>query len=292
MTLRDAMERFFAYLLSEKGDSRRTVEAYEGDLRQFQDLIGEKPAEELGLSDYDDYLAFLTSKGYSKTSLVRKAMAVKGFYRFLKGENVLRVTLGEMEVPKKGRSLPRVLTDREVRLLFQSQEAETFKGLLNLTMMEVCYSCGLRVSELCNLKLGQVNVPDGYLKIRGKGDKERIVPMNQECRFYLSEYLDRRKGLKTKERNLFLHEDRGRVSRQYFYLELRKAAEKAGLGSDVHPHMLRHSFATTLLENGAPIRQVQELLGHSQVETTMIYTKVSSKMKREGYDKAMGEGED
>ncbi len=288
MKIAEAMENYLVYLMAEKGDSKKTIDAYENDLHQFLRFTKKEQAEKLTLLDYEDHLAYLTSEGLSKASLSRKATTIKGFYRFLKNEGVITVSLGEMELPKRSIRLPRTLSDQEIRKLFGSVSTESYKGLLNLSMMELCYSCGLRVSELCNLKIDQANVQDGYLKIRGKGDKERMVPMNRECQSYLTLYLKERKALKkTKGKNLFLHQDGSPVSRQYFFLALRKYGKEAGLGENIHPHMLRHSFATTLLENGAPIRQVQELLGHSKVETTMIYTQVSTRLKREGYDKAM-----
>lgn len=288
MKIAEAMENYLVYLMTEKGDSKKTIDAYENDLHQFLRFTKKEQAEKLTLLDYEDHLAYLTSEGLSKASLSRKATTIKGFYRFLKNEGVITVSLGEMELPKRSIRLPRTLSDQEIRKLFECVSTESYKGLLNLSMMELCYSCGLRVSELCNLKIDQANVQDGYLKIRGKGDKERMVPMNRECQSYLALYLKERKALKkTKGKNLFLHQDGSPVSRQYFFLALRKYGKEAGLGENIHPHMLRHSFATTLLENGAPIRQVQELLGHSKVETTMIYTQVSTRLKREGYDKAM-----
>lgn len=287
MTTGEAIEGFLVYLLAEKGDSKKTIAAYEVDLRGFKEFVQDKAASSLCGEDLSDFLLSESGKGYKKATIVRKAMAVRGLFRYLKGEGILSIVLGDLDMPKNEKKLPRTLSDGEIRKLFERQDASTYKGLLDLTMMELCYSCGLRVSELCNLPLEEVNLRQGYLKILGKGDKERMVPMSKECLSYLSLYIEARSKIKKMKKNLFLHEDGKPVSRQYFFLALRKAAKDAGIQTPVHPHMLRHSFATTLLENGAPIRQVQELLGHAQVETTMIYTHVSHRLKRESYDRSM-----
>ena len=287
MTIREAIEGFLTYLASEKGDTKRTLNCYTIDLLAFEKMTKKERAEDLDSQDYVDYLLQLAEQGLSKATLVRKGMALRGLYRYLKMEGKIDVLLSNLKTPEKEKRLPKTLSDEEIRRLFQSIETGDYKGLLDLTMMELCYSCGLRVSELVSLRMDQINVKGKYLKILGKGNKERMVPISQEADSYLQLYLKERKTKRKAGKVLFVHKDGKPTSRQYFFLMLRKRAKEAGITTPVHPHMLRHSFATTLLENGAPIRQVQELLGHSQVETTMIYTHVSSRLKKEAYDRAM-----
>lgn len=289
MTLTEAKESFLTFLSAEKGDSAKTLECYGRDLDDFVAFLNNKDCRDLAIGDYQDFLLSLSEKGYRKSSIVRKSMAVRGLYRFLKNEGIADVILSEMKTPKKEEKLPQTLTDEEVRQLFSSVDTLSYKGLLDLAMMTFCYGCGLRVSELVDMRQDQLNLAGGYVKILGKGGKERILPIGKEAQSYLSLYSARRKKerIRKGKKYLFVHKDGSKVSRQYFFLMLRKRAEEAGIGRKVHPHMLRHTFATTLLEHGAPIRQVQEMLGHSQVETTMIYTHVSTRLKQEAYDKAM-----
>lgn len=287
MTIREAIESFLTFLASEKGDAKKTLDCYRTDLLFFEKETKKEKAEDLNSDDYLSFLLKLSEKGYSKASLSRKAMALRGLYRYLKGEGKIDVLLSNLKTPEREKRLPKTLKDSEIRQLFQSVETTDYKGLLDLTMMELCYSCGLRVSELVCLRIDQINFKGNYLKVTGKGNKERIVPISKEASSYLALYMKERRTKKKAGKVLFVHKDGSPTSRQYFFLMLRKRAKEAGIKTPLHPHMLRHSFATTLLENGAPIRQVQELLGHSQVETTMIYTHVSATLKKEAYDKAM-----
>ena len=287
MTVAEAIEEFLTFLVGEKGDSKKTLECYTQDLREFQEHVGGKPAEELDVDDFQSFLLVLNEKGLSKATLARKGMAVRGLYKYLKGEGKIDILLSGLKIPGRAKRLPETLQDSEIRQLFSAIGTEDYKGSLDMAMMELCYCCGLRVSELVDMRLDQVNLKGGYLKIFGKGGKERVLPIAREAALYLGLYLERRKKITRPKPFLFLHENGLKTSRQYFFLMLRKRAREAGIEKNVHPHMLRHTFATTLLENGAPIRQVQELLGHSQVETTMIYTHVSGRLKKESYDRAM-----
>lgn len=288
MTLHEGIEDFLTYLSAEKGDSKLTLEAYQRDLLDFLDFLGNDfPAENLTFSVFDDYLAYLYDEGLKKSSVTRKAMAIRGMYKYLKGEKVIDVLLSSLKVPDRSKRLPKTLSDKEIRALFASLDTTSDKGLLDMTMIVLCYSAGLRVSELVDLAIDQINRQAEYLRIHGKGDKERLVPLGKESLLYLDLYLSKRLKTRKGGKALFIHKDGRKCTRQYFYLMLKERAKEAGIEKNVHPHMLRHTFATTLLENGAPIRQVQELLGHAQIETTMIYTHVSEKLKLQSYDKAM-----
>lgn len=283
--MNEEIENFLIYLATEKGDSKKTLEAYEKDLQQFFDYFSSKNKKEITLEDFSDYLIYLNDKNYKRTSVIRKSTAIKTFLKFLKNENKTSIVISEIKIPKKERKLPDILTVSEVKLLFSAPDIKTYKGLLDLVMIEMCYYCGLRVSELCNLKIEDINFTALHLKVLGKGSKERIVPFSEELASYLTLYLQRRE--KILNPFLFVHQNGKRVSRQYLFLEIKKYALEKGINKNIHPHLFRHTFATNLLENGANLKQVQALLGHKNIETTEIYTHVSKKKEREIYDKAM-----
>ena len=283
--MNEEIENFLIYLATEKGDSKKTLEAYKKDLQQFFDYFSSKNKKEITLEDFSEYLIYLNDKKYKRTSVIRKSTAIKSFLKFLKNENKTSIVISEIKIPKKERKLPDILTIYEVSLLFSAPDIKTYKGLLDLVMIEMCYYCGLRVSELCNLKIEDINFTALHLKVLGKGSKERIVPFSEELASYLTLYLQRREKLVNPF--IFVHQNGKRVSRQYLFLEIKKYALEKGIKKNIHPHLFRHTFATNLLENGANLRQVQALLGHKNIETTEIYTHVSKKKEREIYDKAM-----
>lgn len=283
--MNEEIENFLIYLATEKGDSKKTLEAYKKDLQQFFDYFSSKNKKEITLEDFSEYLIYLNDKKYKRTSIIRKSTAIKTFLKFLKNENKTSIVISEIKIPKKERKLPDILTISEVSLLFSAPDIKTYKGLLDLVMIEMCYYCGLRVSELCNLKIEDINFTALHLKVLGKGSKERIVPFSEELASYLTLYLHQRE--KIVNPFVFVHQNGKRVSRQYLFLEIKKYALKKGIKKNIHPHLFRHTFATNLLENGANLRQVQALLGHKNIETTEIYTHVSKKKEREIYDKAM-----
>lgn len=283
--MNEEIENFLIYLATEKGDSKKTLEAYKKDLQQFFDYFSSKNKKEITLEDFSEYLIYLNDKKYKRTSVIRKSTAIKTFLKFLKNENKTSIVISEIKIPKKERKLPDILTISEVSLLFSAPDIKTYKGLLDLVMIEMCYYCGLRVSELCNLKIEDINFTALHLKVLGKGSKERIVPFSEELASYLTLYLQRRE--KIVNPFVFVHQNGKRVSRQYLFLEIKKYALEKGIKKNIHPHLFRHTFATNLLENGANLRQVQALLGHKNIETTEIYTHVSKKKEREIYDKAM-----
>lgn len=283
--MNEEIENFLIYLATEKGDSKKTLEAYKKDLQQFFDYFSNKNKKEITLEDFSEYLIYLNDKKYKRASVIRKSTAIKSFLKFLKNENKTSIVISEIKIPKKERKLPDILTISEVSLLFSAPDIKTYKGLLDLVMIEMCYYCGLRVSELCNLKIEDINFTALHLKVLGKGSKERIVPFSEELANYLTLYLQRRE--KIVNPFVFVHQNGKRASRQYLFLEIKKYALEKGIKKNIHPHLFRHTFATNLLENGANLRQVQALLGHKNIETTEIYTHVSKKKEREIYDKAM-----
>lgn len=288
MTLYEASENFLMYLATEKGDSKMTISSYKIDLKEFFDFVKVEDVKDLTADDVSSFVQELSLKGYKKNSLIRKAMCIRLFYKYLKSENLINVSLDELPPIKNDKKLPIYLTVDEVDKIIKSVDKDTPKGLLDLSLIILDFSTGLRVSELVNLKIQNFNFKDSYLKVMGKGNKERIIPYTKETYEIINLYLQKiRNQIKTSKKELFLHPDGKNVSRQYFYLRLKEYAKIAGINKNISPHTLRHTFATFLLNNGAGLKSVQELLGHSNIETTQIYTHLSMKTKLEEYDKKM-----
>lgn len=287
VSTKEASENFLTYLVTEKGDSKKTLEAYQKDLDDFVSFVHNKEACHLALNDASDFIASLYEKNFARRTLVRKATVIRGFYKFLKGEQIIDINLSEIEMPKRTRHLPTYLTLDEIKRLISVTEGENDRLLFLL--VAICLSSGLRVSELVNLRIDNLNLTEGYIKIQGKGNKERIIPLNGDLKASVQDYLKvYRNGLITSNKYLFfLHPDGKRVSRQYFFLKIKELAKKANINKDISPHTLRHTYATLLLNNGAKLKEVQELLGHAQIETTEIYTHVSNQKMLEKYDEYM-----
>ena len=289
MKTKEAYEEFLTYLASEKGDDSKTISAYETDLSQFCDFVKNKDIKELTPEDRDDFLFSLEKKNIKRSSQIRKATTLRGFYKFLKREGLREdLLLSSLVTPKKEKHLPTVLSLEEVKRLFAKPDLSTKRGLLDLALMEVAFSCGLRVSELVELRKDEINRKSGYLKVTGKRKKERLLPIRREALEVMKLYEEKvRSPIKTSSPYFFLHEDGKKVSRQYLFLRLKEYVKSAGINKNVSPHTLRHTYATLLLENGAELREVQELLGHAEIETTQIYTHLSQKKEQEAYEKGM-----
>jgi len=280
----NAVERllgeYIDYLIIEKGLSRNTVKSYLYDLKEYLNFLSERGGGKIRTIDFEGTIEFLSAiegrKGVSTRA--RILSAIKGFHRFLYREEVLdRLEVSELSSPRILKKVPFVLSQEEVERLI-AQPDETTLGLRDRAMLEVAYSAGLRVSELCNLKSEDVDWEILVLRIRGKGNKERIVPFGRKARDALRRYIERSRPLLSKKSispHLFLNYRGSRISRVSFWKLLKKYALAASLPSVITPHTLRHSFATHLLEGGADLRIVQELLGHSSISTTQIYTKLN-----------------
>ena len=281
-------EEFLTYLVTEKGDSIKTIECYKKDLQEFALFLDDKDASLLKVDDLNDFLSMLKSKGLKNNSLIRKSMSVKGFYAFLKRDGIISVAISDLITPKKEERLPDILTIGEIQSILAKPDTSTKKGLLDHTMILICLSCGLRVSELVGLRIDQINAKNGYLRVTGKRNKQRLIPVSKQAVMALNEFVGKvRKESRTKSPLLFVHPDGTEVSRQYFFLQLRKYVRECGIQKKVSPHTLRHSYASILLENGAELRQIQELLGHQDISTTQIYTHISKKKAQEEYDHSM-----
>lgn len=300
MDTSSGISHLLTFLRVDKGLSKNTLLAYESDLRLFESFL-EKRSRRLDQVVHDDLTDFLweeKNKGKSATSLGRYIESLRQFFHFLVGEKLLdQDPTSSLALPKRPERLPKVLTVPEVtRLLNTLYHPEEWSGgrslarkpspvaqeklFRYLSAFELMYATGMRISEVCDLRDNQVDLDATYIRVIGKGNKERVVPFGQTALYFLKQYLALRNVVRRKILNgngkdyLFTSSKGGRMSRATFNIFLRKLSVRAGLKSWVSPHVLRHSFATHLLEGGADLRVVQELLGHADISTTQIYTHV------------------
>lgn len=282
------------YLTVELGLSANTRQAYERDLRLFCKTLGLKNSDALvnvSREQITGYMTQLKEKGLAAATIARKLAAIKAFYRFMTAEGYMDSNPAEVvEAGTKGIKLPRVLSEDEVVRLLNQPDITTAEGFRDRTMLEVLYATGMRVSELINLTLERVDLNMKYIIAFGKGSKERIVPLGSVAAEFLQQYLEKvRPKLTHAGRNtniVFLAFGGHELTRQRFWQIIRTYGRKANINKALTPHILRHSFATHLLDNGADLRSVQELLGHSDISTTQIYTHLTNKRLRDIYAKA------
>lgn len=288
------MQLFLEYLTVELGLSANTRQAYERDLRLFCKTLGFKNSDALvnvNREQITGYMTQLKEKGLAAATIARKLAAIKAFYRFMTTEGYMDANPAEVvEAGTKGIKLPRVLSEDEVVRLLSQPDITTAEGFRDRTMLEVLYATGMRVSELINLTLERVDLNMKYIIAFGKGSKERIVPLGSVAAEFLQQYLEKvRPKLTHAGRNtniVFLAFGGHELTRQRFWQIIRAYGRKANINKALTPHILRHSFATHLLDNGADLRSVQELLGHSDISTTQIYTHLTNKRLRDIYAKA------
>lgn len=289
-----SMQLFLEYLTVELGLSANTRQAYERDLRLFCKTLGFKNSDALvnvSREQITGYMTQLKEKGLAAATIARKLAAIKAFYRFMTAEGYMDANPAEVvEAGTKGIKLPRVLSEDEVVRLLNQPDITTAEGFRDRTMLEVLYATGMRVSELINLTLERVDLNMKYIIAFGKGSKERIVPLGSVAAEFLQQYLEKvRPKLTHADRNtniVFLAFGGHELTRQRFWQIIRAYGRKANINKALTPHILRHSFATHLLDNGADLRSVQELLGHSDISTTQIYTHLTNKRLRDIYAKA------
>ncbi len=294
MDINDAKSLFMQYLIVEKGLTTSTISSYQEDLKSFFQFKKVKKVEELDYKDIDDYIVFLTDDEKAPKTIIRRATTIRSFFSFLQRENYMFHESTLIEMPKLNHSLPNVLSFEEVEALFDAPDMTKKEGIRDRAMLEVMYASGLRVSELLSLKLSQYSSSLNCLKIYGKGNKERMVPIGDYALEYLTKYLRevRDFNIGKKADYVFLNKVGNPLTRQYFWQQIKKYAQIAGIKKSISPHTLRHSFATHLLENGADLRMVQEALGHSKISTTQIYTHVSTKRILDIYDKVMNKDDE
>lgn len=282
-TFAEPVEGFLAWLELERGLSSNTIEAYARDLVQCAQFMQAHGAADWAAADgalVSKWTADLSMKDYARTSQSRKLSALRMLARHLVRENVRKDDFTELSSSLKlSRKLPDVLTADEVNRLLEAPPMETPHGLRDRAILELFYSSGLRVSELCSLLLQSVNLDEGYVRVFGKGSKERISPIGSAAIKALRDYLSggRAKFVKGHTGSeLFLSQQGRAISRKMVWVMIKNCARKAGIKKTIKPHLLRHSFATHLLEGGADLRAIQEMLGHSDISTTQIYTAVQS----------------
>jgi len=287
---RALIDSFLEYLVAERSSPENTLAAYAADLEDYATFLDDRGVTELGVDGavLEDYASHCRSRKLKTTSISRRLSTIRQFYRFLIEEEVITSDpTRDLASPKRGSYLPEILSREEVERLIASPDPGTPVGVRDRAMLEVLYATGLRVSELTGLKLHHVNLHVGYLVCRGKGDKERVVPMGESARHRLREYLeDARPYLVKKPTDvLFCSRRGGAMTRQNFWHAIRRYAAAAGVHKRISPHMLRHSFATHLLMGGADLRSVQMMLGHADISTTQIYTHVSAGRLKEIHER-------
>lgn len=276
------LDQFFHYMIVEKGLAKNTVEAYSHGLNRFSNHLREK-----GIRKWTDvtkfevkaFLLFLKRRGLSTKTVVRNFVAIRTFFKFLTEEGILEVNpTEELESPKLAKTLPKILSLNEVEQLLEQPDLQKPLGIRDRAMLELLYATGMRVSELVRLPMNQVNLEGGYARLYGKGSKERIVPLGREAMKWVNLYLRtvRERLAKGKESPfLFINRSGKGMSRQLFWKNLKAYGQRAGIQKKITPHLLRHSFASHLLERGADLRSVQMMLGHVDISTTQIYTHVT-----------------
>ncbi|MDB5083948.1 MAG: xerD [Bacilli bacterium] len=286
------IDRFIHFLAVEKGLAANTLESYQRDLVGYISFLktgGNEDLNQTRRTHIIGYLSTLQKKGRSASTLSRNLASMRAFYSFLMRDGLIDTDpTVNLESPKLDKKLPRVLSIDEMESLLNRPDITTAPGLRDKAMLELLYASGIRVSELVSLKVVDVNLNMGYLKCLGKGSKERIIPIGSVALKQVGDYLilSRPKMIKNpSESALFLNHHGACLSRQGFWKIIKKYASLARITSDITPHTVRHSFATHLLENGADLRSVQEMLGHSDISTTQIYTHVTKTRLKEVYSK-------
>ncbi|MBN2097073.1 MAG: tyrosine recombinase XerC, partial [Candidatus Omnitrophica bacterium] len=268
------IEKFLTYLEIERNASRHTLLNYQIDLRQLSGFLQAKPVEKIDRLDIRKYLAFLKGKNLSKSSIGRKLSSARSFFRFLTREGYTSSNpIASVSSPKLEKKLPIFLNVDQVETLIESPDKLSFLGLRDRAILETLYSTGIRVSELVGLNIGHVDFISGMVKVFGKGRKERLVPIGDQALRVIRDYLSKQKPEQQKDNQaLFLDKYYRRLSDEGVRKILTKYIQRTSLKEKVSPHTLRHSFATHLLDKGADLRSVQELLGHASLSTTQIYT--------------------
>ena len=285
---RQILDAFIDNIWIEKGLSQNTLDSYRSDLEQFSSWLEKNNLSYIKTSKKEilSYLSFLFQRGLGSKTVARKLSSLKSFFRYLVFKSIIpNDPSSEVETPKLLKSIPKSISEKEVEALLAAPDEKTDIGLRDKTMIETLYSCGLRISELTNLELLNLNLRQGVIRVIGKGQKERLVPMGDQLIGLLELYISSsRKNLLNKRHSdfLFLSTRGQRMTRQSFWHRIKHYCLASGFEPDkISPHVLRHAFATHLLNNGADLRVVQLLLGHSDLNTTQIYTEVArQRLKR------------
>ena len=283
MTLQEGVVEFLDFLIIEKGLTLSSIESYKYDLTIFYNDIKDKlennNLHKLKIEFIYDFIKNQSINRISSATIKRRVSTIRNFYLFLQKREVISFIVPEIKTPKIGIKLPNYLTIEEVDKLLSIPDINTFKGLRDKTMLEIMYSCGLRVSELISLKKKDINIKNSFIRIIGKGNKERIIPIGEIALEYLNKYFEllSYNSKINNSKNVFINKNGLPLTRQYFFKIIKYYSIKANINKNISPHTLRHSFATHLLENGAPLIAVKNLLGHESINTTQIYTHVNER---------------
>lgn len=287
---KDILDKYQLYLLTVgQKEEKTTISSYIEDIYKYLEYTEKnKVSNALNIKYQDilDYLKYLDDNNYEISSVIRKIVSIKLFHKYLSNNYQIEDISSKITNPKSKRKLPNILSIEEVDNLLDIKLNTPF-DYRNKAMLELMYSSGLRVSELVDLKLSNIDLENGYVRCLGKGKKERIVPIGEIAIEYLKEYINNyrdsmKKGYYTE--NIFLNNHGKNITRQGFFLIIKNIAKEKKIDKNITPHMLRHSFATHLLNNGANLRTIQEMLGHSSITTTQIYTNVSTDILKENYE--------
>ena len=287
MKIEDAIKDFLNYCIFEKGLSDKTKMSYKNDLEVYKSYLEDKHIDNVLNISSNDIKSFLKARSSEEASTIAHNLTViKNFHKYLLKEKIVKEDISEfIERPKLKKTLPKALSMEDIDNLLDIKLNSPF-DYRNKAMLELMYGCGLRVSEIINLEMNDIDMYNSLIKVFGKGSKERDIPLGEYSTYYLKEYLNvRDKLLKNKPCNkLFLNNHGTAISRQGFFKNLKNILKEKGLPENISPHTLRHSFATHLVNRGADLRSIQEMLGHSDISTTKIYTKVSDEKVIEDYN--------
>lgn len=290
-TISSLIEDFLEYLVVERACSNNTLLSYRSDLNQFDEHVNLTDVNQITSRHIDKYVKYLSDKGYLSTTKARKLASIRSFVSYLHSEGIIENDPTDLiPTPKRAQHLPRVLKLSDVKNLLQlplhiSSSADAMR---DAAMLQIAYASGLRVSEIIGLDVENIDFTVGSVRCMGKGSKERMVPVHRVALDSIDRYVRRGRATfrQQESKALFLNRRGNRLTRQGFWGIVKKYAKLIGLENSMTPHTLRHSFATHLLEGGAPIRHVQELLGHASISTTQIYTHLTVEFVRDQYDNA------
>lgn len=280
------LKDFKSYLMFERGLSENTVDGYMRDLRAFYDYI-DYDIKKFDLAHLDTYFSELKDDGYKVTSIRRKIVSLRQYNEFLSRTKGMKDVMSQYELPKTEKKLPQVLSLEEIVKVIDHIDDTTSAGKRNKSMMLLLISTGMRISELVHLEINDINHSVSNVRVIGKGNKERLIPLDQETFHYVYNYMQNERSFFDKKNSLwlFMMNDGRRMTRENFYNILQKLVLEAGVRDHFTPHMLRHTFATTLLENHCDLRSIQVMLGHQDISTTTIYTHVTHKQIMDDYNK-------
>lgn len=282
------IEKFMRYLEIEKNASTHTIVNYSIDLKSLKDFAGQTPIEKIDYVMLRRYLVILKEKNLSKVSVARKIASIRSFFRFLCREGIIKTNpASPLSTPKRDKYLPKFLDEADVVRLIESPKGESEAALRDRAILETLYSTGIRVSELVGLNINNIDQIGGVIKVYGKGKKERIVPIGERALQAIRQYLKKRRYGESDEGKALLFNKRGgRITDRSIRRIINKYILTTSIKEKISPHTLRHSFATHLLNHGADLRSVQELLGHANLSTTQIYTHITTERLKSAYEKA------